>query len=112
MATAKKQASAKSNKTAKPAAAADLSANHSFEVGKNYFIRTVTMYYTGRITRISDTDIVLEDAAWIADTGRFHNALKGGTLNEVEPFINPVIIPRGVVVDATIWDHELPRVQK
>jgi len=76
--------------------------NHSYEVGKAYFIRSVTMYYTGRIAGITDTDLVLEDAAWIADTGRFATALKTGSLNEVEPFTDPVILPRGAIVDATV----------
>jgi len=86
--------------------------NHSFELGKAYFIRTVTLYYTGRLVRITDTDLVLEDAAWIADTGRFFNALKTGVLNEVEPYVNPAIVPRGGIIDATVWDHPLPREQK
>jgi hypothetical protein len=84
----------------------------SFRVGTAYLIRSVTMFYTGRITAITDTDLVLEDAAWIADTGRFHDALKTGTLNEVEPFVAPVIVPRGVIVDATEWTFGLPRAQK
>ena len=98
-------------KTVKSKAKA-LPENHSFEVGKCYFIRSVTMYYTGRLVRITDTDLVLENAAWIADTGRFHTALKTGTLNEIEPFVNPVILPRGAIVDATIWNHPLPTDQK
>jgi hypothetical protein len=87
-------------------------ANHSFEVGKCYLIRTVTLYYTGRLTRVTETDLLLEDAAWIADTGRFFNALRSGVLNEVEPFVDPVIVPRGAIVDATFWNHPLPREQK
>ena len=64
----------------------DCTKNHSFDVGKSYLIRSVTMYYTGRLASVTDTDLVLEDAAWIADTGRFATALKTGELNEVEPF--------------------------
>ena len=90
----------------------ELNPNHSFEVGKNYLIRSVTMYYTGRLARITETDLLLEDAAWIADTGRFATALKTGVLNEVEPFADPVIVPRGCIVDATLWSHPLPREQK
>ena len=87
-------------------------ANHSFEIGRKYLIRTVTLYYTGRITSITGSDLVLSDAAWIADTGRFNDCLKNGELNEVEPFVSDVILPRSGIIDATIWDHELPRVQK
>ena len=84
------------------------SSTHSFEVGRNYLIRTVTLYYTGRLVKVTDSDLLLEDAAWIADTGRFSNCLRTGELNEVEPFVSSVIVPRGVIVDATIWNHPLP----
>mgnify|MGYP001106916061 CR=1 FL=1 len=88
------------------------SASHSFEVGQTYLIRTVTMFYTGRVVAITDSDLVLEDAAWIADTGRFSDCLETGVLNEVEPFLDKVIVARGGIVDATPWTHPLPRTQK
>ena len=65
----------------------ELKQSHSMVLGKNYLIRTVTMFYTGRLLSVTDSDIVLGDAAWIADTGRFYNCLKEGTLSEVEPFV-------------------------
>ena len=83
-----------------------------FQVGKAVFIRSVTNYYTGRVIQVTDTEIILTDAAWIADTGRFHNALKTGEFNEVEPYLKPVSISRGAIVDATEWTHELPYSQK
>lgn len=88
------------------------SATCSLEIGKQYLIRTVTLYYTGRVAEITDCDVVLEDAAWIAETGRFHDALKTGELLEVEPFVKPVGISRNVIVDFTQWSHPLPREQK
>lgn len=81
----------------------------AFEIGKAYLIRTVTLYYTGQITRITPKELVLCDAAWIADTGRFNECLKDGKFNEVEPFIESVIVPRDSIIDATIWTHRLPR---
>ena len=83
-----------------------------FEVGKSYLVRCVTNFYTGRLIDASERELVLEDAAWIADTGRFADALKNGTLNEVEPYPDQVIINRGAMVDAALWDHPLPRQQK
>ena len=77
--------------------------------GNNVFIRTVTHYYTGTIVEMSEHEIVLEDAAWIADTGRFSAALTEGTLSEIEPFPSRVSVNRGAVVDVTDWTHELPR---
>ena len=86
--------------------------SHSFEAGKSYLIRTVTMHYTGRVVNVTDTDVLLEDAAWIADTGRFANSLSGGTLNEVEPYPGRVAVSRGAIVDFSEWNHKLPREQK
>ena len=86
--------------------------SHPYQVGKNYFIRTVTHYYTGKLLRVTAKELVLSDAAWIADSGRFHDALKTGNLNEVEPFTGDIIVGRGAVIDAVIWTHDLPKAQK
>ena len=86
--------------------------SHSFKIGTAYLIRTVTMHYTGRIVAVTDSDIVLEDAAWIADTGRYHDSLVSGSLSEVEPYTKPVAVSRGCIIDFTEWDHTLPQDQK
>ena len=85
-----------------------------FEVNKKYFIRTVTHYLTGRLLEVGDKELVLVDAAWIADTGRFATALSTGELNEVEPFPDgaKVLVGRAAIIDATEWVHDLPRKQK
>ena len=85
---------------------------HSFKIGTCYLIRTVTMHYTGRVVEVTDTDVVLEDAAWIADTGRFADSLAKGTLSEVEPYPDRVAVCRGAMVDFAVWSHPLPRAQK
>ena len=83
-----------------------------FETGKNYLIRTVTMIDTGRVVKVTPRWIVLEEAAWIPDTGRFADAIKSAKFNEVEPFPSGlVIIGVGAVVDA-VEISELPRSQK
>jgi len=75
--------------------------NSAWELGKIYLIRTVTMIDTGRLVGITSQELILEDAAWIADTGRFSDAVKKEEFNEVEPFpTGRVIIGRGSVVDA------------
>ncbi len=84
----------------------------AFVIGKQYLIRTVTHYYTGKLETIYSQEIVLSRAAWIADTGRYYDALKKGTLNEVEPIIGPCIISRGAIIDAVEWAFDLPEVQK
>ena len=81
-------------------------------VGKAYFIRTVTMHLIGNLKAINEKEMLLDNAVWVADSGRFHDALKTGKLNEVEPFVNPVIVNRASVVDATEWQHAVPKEQK
>jgi len=83
-----------------------------WEVGKAYLIRTVTHIDIGIVKAVGDKEILLSDCAWIADTGRYHQAIKDGELNEVEPYINDVILGRGAIIDSTEWTHTLPRDQK
>lgn len=70
-------------------------------LGGEFFIRTVTHYFTGRLIWVGDKELVLEDVAWIADTGRFNEFVAGKTVNEVEPFPagSNVIIGRGSIID-------------
>lgn len=83
-----------------------------FEIGKYYCIRTVTMIDTGRIVAVTPQWIVIEEAAWIADTGRFSDAVKKSEFNEVEPFPDGrVIIGTGAVIDAC-QIKKSPREQK
>ena len=79
-----------------------------FERGKAVFIRTVTHYYVGRVVQASECEIILEDAAWVADTGRFAAALRAANFSEVEPYESQVLINRGAIVDATEWSGKLP----
>jgi hypothetical protein len=81
----------------------------SLQTGKSYLVQTVTHYYTGRLMNKSLSELVLEEAAWIPSTGRFHEALRTGTLEEVEPFVDPVTVNLGAVVAVTPWRHALPR---
>lgn len=75
-----------------------------YEVGKSYLIRTVTHYLHGRVVTVGAQEIVLDNAAWIADTGRFADFLKGSPTQslEIEPFPvgSLVIVGRGAIVDA------------
>jgi hypothetical protein len=80
-------------------------------VGRSYFFRTVTYHLTGRVKKIIGNFFILEDAAWIADSGRFMNAIKEGVLNEVEP-VGEAILNISTVTDIFPWVHPLPREQK
>lgn len=83
-----------------------------FQVGEKYFIRTVTHAHTGKVKHSSGQFLVLENAAWIADTGRFYDALKNTEFNEIEPFTNDLILNMDSIIDATVINDELPRDQK
>ena len=82
-----------------------------YQIGQKYLVRTVTFIYTGRLSYIDDRSMVLQDAAWVADTGRFTDALKNGELSEVEPYPEECILERGCIVDSSPWNHKLPREQ-
>jgi hypothetical protein len=77
-------------------------------IGQNYFVRTVTYFVVGRLVGVSAVELLFEDAAWVADAGRWNHALTTGQLNEIEPFPNAVIVGRGSICDATEWPFPLP----
>ena len=83
-----------------------------FKVGENYLIRTVTMIQTGKVAAITGGFLVLEQAAWIANTARFYDTLKSGDLDEVEPFPDGCFVAIASIVDAAPWKHALPTEQK
>lgn len=80
-----------------------------FKVGGKYFIRTVTYFATGKVKAIVGNFLVLGDAAWIADTGRFSQALKDGVFSEVEPVEVDMFVNLASISDAFDWNHDLPR---
>lgn len=80
-----------------------------FVIGKSYMIRTVTMINLGRVKAIYPNFLVLESAGWVADTGRYHECLAKGTINEFEPYPDISIVGLGSIVDAQPWEFELPR---
>lgn len=83
-----------------------------FQVGEAYFIRTVTYFATGKVKAVTGQFLVLEDAAWIADTGRFSDALAKGVMSEVEPVNVDMFVNTASITDAFPWEHALPREQK
>lgn len=82
--------------------------------GETVFIRTYTYHYTGRVVLHSSDWIVLEDAAWVAESGRWGEAMVEGKLDEVEvyPDGRQVFICMSSIVEVTQWPHGLPRESK
>ena len=81
-----------------------IKSTHPFQIGKKYFIRTVTHHQTGVLVDVTPTELVLEQAAWIADDGNLTTALESGVFDEVEMFPagSQVIVGRGSIIDALI----------
>ena len=81
-------------------------------IGENYFLRTVTHYFTGRLIWVGDKEIAFDCCCWIADTGRFNDFMSKNTYNETEPFPaeKVVIIGRGSIIDMA--QHDLIQVIK
>ena len=78
-----------------------------FEVGKSYFIRTVTYHVLGMVKKITGDFLELDHASWIADSGRFGEAITKGVLSEVE-YVGTAIVNTNAVTDAYLWVHDLP----
>jgi hypothetical protein len=104
----KQQKTMKTTKTTKTQ-----TAEHPYQIGANYFLRTVTHHHTGRLVAVHDRELVLENAAWIADDGRLTQSLATETFNEVElfPVDKQVIIGRDSLIDA-VQIKTLPTSQK
>ena len=82
------------------------------EIGKAYLFRTVTHIEVGRIVSVHGPFVTLEDASWIADTGRYHDCLKKGVFNEIEPYPETTTINMGSLINYAPWSHPLPKDQK
>ena len=83
-----------------------------FEIGKKYLFRTVTHIDVGLVKNIVGNFVVLEQASWIANTGRYHDCLSIGVFSEVEPYPVDVYLNTASLVDAAEWIHDLPTEQQ
>ena len=81
---------------------------------KKVIIRTVGEIIVGYVDTVTPQEIVLSNASWIADTGRWHDFLRDGTTQqlEVEPYLDEVRVGRGVIVTWSLWRHNLLRKQR
>ena len=83
-----------------------------FTNGRSVFSRTVTHSFTGRVVGESHGLVVLESAAWIADTGRFSDALESLDFAEVEPLPSPYHVNIACITDWCEVTGTLPTEQK
>ena len=82
-----------------------------FNVGEKVFIRTVTFHLLGKIAEREGDWLKLEEASWVADSGRFHKAIEGGVLSEVE-HVGTAYVNLATATDIFPWTHELPTASK
>lgn len=80
-------------------------------VGKKFFFRTVTYHCVGRVIKLIGRIAQLEEASWIADSGRFSQAIKNGTFDEVEP-VGEMFVNLDSVTDFFPVYFDLPKEQK
>lgn len=88
----------------------EFTASCEWMIGRNYFIRTVTHHIIGRLLSVTAQELFLEDAAWVAEDGRFSECLASGKVKEADPAPNgQCIVGRGSLIDAYPWNHPLIR---
>ena len=85
-------------------------------VGHNYLVFTATYALVGTLVNATPFDLVLFPSAWVADTGRLHDALKMGLhkigQSEIEPHTGSSFVPRGSIMYSTEYAHPIPTEQK
>lgn len=83
-------------------------------VGEKLHVRTITAFFTGEVTAVSEDEIELTKAAWIADEGRAAQAWATGQFAEVEPFPDDdkIVLNRATFLTVRRLKHDLPRSQK
>jgi len=80
-------------------------------IGKSFFFRTVTYHMVGKVAKRIGMIVQLENASWIADSGRFADCIKKGNINEVEP-VGVAFVNLSTVTDFFPWKHSLPTEQE
>ena len=84
-----------------------------YEVGEAYFFRTVTYHTLGRVKKIVGDVLVLEEASWVADSGRLNEFVNDGKVYEssnceIEPIEVEMYLHTSAICDSFKWKHKLP----
>ena len=80
-------------------------------IGGKYFFRTVTYHLIGEVKNRIANFLLLEDAIWVADSGRFMQAIQNGELGEYEE-VGKAYVNLNSVTDFIPWIHKIPKGQK
>ncbi|MEE9458276.1 MAG: hypothetical protein V3V84_00770 [Candidatus Bathyarchaeia archaeon] len=87
--------------------------NKHWEIGQNYFYRSVTHSFTGKLVDINELELVFDNVSWISDLGRESDSFKDGIekseQSEIEPYPadTKVIVGRGALINACIYNHRI-----
>lgn len=86
---------------------------YPYVIGEKYYFEQVTKYFTGRLVGLTDREFIVDQCAWIPDTGRYAQAMQSGNFNEVEPFPDGLVfVSRDANIIVRPWSLILPRSQK
>jgi hypothetical protein len=80
------------------------------EIGKAYLFHTHLGIWLGRVRLVDPDEVCLDECSWIPDQGRMSECVAKGTLTEVEPVGDGVIVPRTAI--KVPWKHPLPKKAK
>ena len=86
-------------------APAEINPAKFFSPGEAYFIRTATVSVHGTVVGEDAAAVYLNDAAWIVDTGRYSNFIKGeAEPTEVEPYPRTAVVrvSKQIMVEAVL----------
>lgn len=80
---------------------------HPFTVGQFFHLETVTKFFVGTVVAVSDKEIILNDAAWVAHMGRPHQYFKGTAPTSLEPLGDGY----GVCRDSLVSFKQIERIE-
>jgi hypothetical protein len=86
-----------------------------WSIGDTFFIRTVTYHLVGELKTVTPQELVLKGGTvmWVADDGRFTEAMSKGVFAETEIYGDQdVIVGRGSITDAMRLKVNIKVVQK
>lgn len=82
------------------------------QVGRGYLFRTATDYWSGILIDQTATELLIDRAAWISETGRLSQALRNNSFEEVEPVPGPFPLERQGLMASIPLTGDPPTEQK
>lgn len=75
-----------------------------FKVGSKVFLWGLNKMTTGTIVALHDDSVILDNASWVADSGRFHEFMQdpASKASEVEMYPGKIQLNTATLIDATL----------